>query len=563
MNEKKKTSGSIKLTKGLLRSFAKGELDLALESKIIALLAKKPKLKSQVEAISTEAVLSKLRSAGTVENAGSSSLLESGSEAASPSSDSATQDILSELKEYRIVREIGRGGMGVIYLAENQWMGNRKEVLKVLNESMYGNEDAKARFQREVECTAALDHPNIVRSYSVRPLNDSIVFAMEYVEGRTLHQVINDKGRLSVKSTIEIAKQICAGLQHAHSKDLIHRDIKPANIMLAKEGGQLCVKILDFGLARLSESDESSGLTQDGTLLGTLEYISPEQSLNANDADIRSDLYSLGCTFFHMLVGKPPFSGTAGELILAHSQKTAPRIDSVRNEIPTQIADVVEKMLAKSPVDRFQSPEVIAKVLLNLSTLPAEHSAHVNIPVIVENNSGESEKASHTDATKTPTVGGEKLAAFKALVSKTIAEGRKISKNTFIVAACLASIFLFMMTISFVLLFQPEPKTGRPLQPPAKSVKTGYVHLMNLPNNAKLSVDGVEKEPKVLDAKSNYWVSLPEGMHNFRITASGRTISKRLNVSAREVGKISCDSLSRMSLNKIDAPKSNHSRKLS
>ena len=170
----------LKLSKSLLRSFAKGELDDELEAKIIAALASKPKLKSQVAAISIDYIVAKLSSN---DSQPSESDTESQAKSKSSQGEPISADVLSELKEYQIIREIGRGGMGTIYLAKNEWMGNRKEVLKVLNESMYGNEDARARFQREIECTASLDHPNIVGSYSVRPLKDSIVFSMEYVRG--------------------------------------------------------------------------------------------------------------------------------------------------------------------------------------------------------------------------------------------------------------------------------------------------------------------------------------------------------------------------------------------
>ncbi|MEM9411254.1 MAG: serine/threonine-protein kinase, partial [Planctomycetota bacterium] len=164
-------------------------------------------------------------------------------------------------------------------------------------------------------------------------------------------------GRLPIHVACRIAIDVCEGLQHAMGEGLVHRDIKPSNVMLYKSGGSIKAKILDFGLARLANADHEEGLTQQGTLLGTLEYIAPEQCLNAKDADIRSDIYSLGCTLYHMLLGHPPFTGTHGELVLAHSQKIPPTVNLVRTDVPAELGDVVAKMLAKQPARRFATPQ--------------------------------------------------------------------------------------------------------------------------------------------------------------------------------------------------------------
>ena len=354
----------------MLRQFAHGQLDEDTEDKIVALLEKKPELQAKVAAISIDPVIQKMRAHSQVVAARSLSSQFTESQDSTKGTESeatAPLDIPAELEslsEFRVIKELGRGGMGVVYLAQNKWMGNRKEVLKVLNERLIGNEDAKLRFQKEIEITAKLDHPTIVKSHSVRPLESVIVFSMEYVQGKNAFDFISENGKLPVNVACGIAMDVCAGLQHAMKKGAVHRDIKPTNIMLFRgEDKKIHAKILDFGLARVASSGQSRGLTQDGTLLGTLEYIAPEQSLDANKADIRADIYSLGCTLYHMLVGHPPFSGSIGELIMAHSQTLAPSVNLVQPSVPAELGNVVAKMLAKQPDRRFQTPNEVADAL--------------------------------------------------------------------------------------------------------------------------------------------------------------------------------------------------------
>lgn len=358
-------SGSLAITDETLRAFAKGRLDEATEQQILALLETRPDLAAQVAAISSDAVLEKLRSSKrNALNQSLSSQLESKESQAleSPNTQSAqtpkTPPELSELTDFKILKEIGRGGMGVVYLAEHLLTG-RKEVLKVLNERLMTNREARKRFDQEIKCIASMNHETIVRCYTVKQLSSSLVLCMEYVSGTNLHQFINNNGPLPIHVACGIAAEVCKGLQHAMDNGLVHRDIKPSNIMLYKSDGKIKAKILDFGLARLQSRDNAKGLTNDGTLLGTLEYISPEQCLNAASADIRSDIYSLGCTLYHMLVGHPPFSGSSGELVLAHSQAIPPALNLIRPEVPSQLAGLVSKLLAKQPDRRYPSPRAV------------------------------------------------------------------------------------------------------------------------------------------------------------------------------------------------------------
>ena len=211
--------------------------------------------------------------------------------------------------DYEIVRELGRGGMGVVYLARNKLMG-RLEVLKVVGGHLVERPGVRDRFLREVQSAAKLQHKNIVAAYSAMRLGESIVLAMEYIDGEDLAKMVKSRGPLPVVHACYFIYQAALGLQHAHERGMVHRDIKPANLIFAIEGKKGVVKVLDFGLAKVtSEGQADSGLTREGQMLGTPDYIAPEQIRDAQSADIRADIYSLGCTLYYLLTGGPPFRG--------------------------------------------------------------------------------------------------------------------------------------------------------------------------------------------------------------------------------------------------------------
>ena len=260
--------------------------------------------------------------------AGSSLDLESRSPETAGSDHSLQPDMLppglGDHPDYRVIRELGRGGMGVVYLAHNQLMG-RDEVLKVMGRHIIEKPGVLERFLREIRAVARLRHPNIVTAYSAFRLPDSIVFAMEYVDGYDLSKLVKTKGPLSVAHASYFIHQAALGLQHAHEEGMVHRDIKPGNLMLSRKGDRATIKILDFGLAKATrEQPLDRGLTQEGQMLGTPDYIAPEQTLDAQKADIRADIYSLGCTLYYLLKGGPPFQGSSlFEVLQSHQSKEA------------------------------------------------------------------------------------------------------------------------------------------------------------------------------------------------------------------------------------------------
>jgi serine/threonine protein kinase len=271
---------------------------------------------------------------------------------------------LANHPDYRILRELGRGGMGVVYLAHNTLMG-RDEVLKVAHRALLDDPETGARFLQEIRSASQLVHPNVVRAYSVLRLGDLLVFAMEYVPGDDLGKIVRDRGRLAPAEACRFAMQAAQGLEHARSKGMVHRDIKPSNLIVTQDHGESVVKILDFGLAKMtSAANQATGLTGTGKMLGTPDYIAPEQIADAAEADIRADIYSLGCTLYSLLAGKAPFAGKSlFQMLHAHVSSEAKPLDELCPNLPKGLAAVVARMMAKDPANRYQTPAEAAAAL--------------------------------------------------------------------------------------------------------------------------------------------------------------------------------------------------------
>jgi serine/threonine protein kinase len=265
--------------------------------------------------------------------------------------------------EYEVIRELGRGGMGVVYLARNKLM-NRLEVLKVLRPETLAKDKMAERFLREIQSAAKLSHPNVVAAYRAFRIGELLVLSMEYVEGDDLAKVLRARGPLPVLNAVYFVCQAAQGLQHAFERGMIHRDIKPSNLILHRQGKKATVKILDFGLAKAtSEEGLDHALTSEGQMLGTPDYVAPEQTSDAQKADIRADIYSLGCTLYHLLAGSPPFRGSLYEVLLAHHSVDAKPLNQVRPEVPVELAAVVAKMMAKDTDARYQTPGEVGQAL--------------------------------------------------------------------------------------------------------------------------------------------------------------------------------------------------------
>jgi hypothetical protein len=261
---------------------------------------------------------------------------------------------------YRVLDLLGTGGMGAVYKAEHRLM-ERTVALKIIHQHLVERADAVERFRQEVKAAARLSHPNIVSAFDAEQAGDLHFLVMEYVEGTSLDRMVRTRGPLSVPLACHIARQVALGLQHAHERHMVHRDIKPANILLTPAGQ---VKVLDFGLARFLRENEGGSLTAPGTVLGTPDYLAPEQAFDARKADIRADIYSLGCTLYFLLAGRPPFpEGSALQKLMAHQQRRPSPLDELRQDVPSELAQILERLMAKDPSERYQTPAEVVGAL--------------------------------------------------------------------------------------------------------------------------------------------------------------------------------------------------------
>lgn len=272
------------------------------------------------------------------------------------------------LGPYKIVDLLGQGGMGRVYKAVHQAM-NRTVALKVLAPHLMKTEKAQRLFRREVQAAAQLNHPNIVTAYDANEVKDRHYLAMEFVNGPNLDQLVRKKGPLKVGIACEIMRQAAMGLQCAADHGMVHRDIKPANLILhrARNTQAFVVKILDFGLARLHEpvaETNATIITREHTVMGTPDYLSPEQARSLHDVDIRTDIYSLGCTFYYVLTGQVPYpGGTTLEKLIRHGSETPKAISEFRDDVPDAILEVLARMMVKNADERFQTPAEVAAAL--------------------------------------------------------------------------------------------------------------------------------------------------------------------------------------------------------
>jgi eukaryotic-like serine/threonine-protein kinase len=277
---------------------------------------------------------------------------------------------------YTILERLGEGGMGIVYKARN-WKLGRIVALKVIRREHVTSTDAIRRFRREIEVVGKLSHPNIVMALDADDVGGTHFFVMEYVEGVNLSALLKQNGPPPVALACEYMRQVASGLQQAFERGMVHRDIKPANLLVQRStensstGKQApwgpTIKILDMGVARLAQvndSDSISALTKDGRVVGTPDYMAPEQAVNSAKADVRADLYSLGCTFYNLLTGQPPFpGGTPMEKLLKHRMDQPKPVEQIRPEVPPAVASVVRKLMAKKAEDRYQTPAELGLAL--------------------------------------------------------------------------------------------------------------------------------------------------------------------------------------------------------
>ena len=275
--------------------------------------------------------------------------------------------------EYEVLETIAAGGMGNVYQARHRLM-NRRVAIKVLPRSATENERLAQRFAREVEVAARLTHPNIVTAYDAGMHEGACYLVMEYVDGPDLSTLLQHRGPLPVAKAVHCIVQAARGLAYAHDKGVVHRDIKPGNLLVDAAG---TVKILDMGLASSQTPDDAPAdrPTASGKMVGTVQYVAPEQAANAHNVDHRADIYSLGCTLYRLLTNRVPFEAeTAMQTILAHRERPVPKLADSVADVPDGLQDVLDRMMAKDPDRRYQSA---AEVMADLQAVVPDAADHL------------------------------------------------------------------------------------------------------------------------------------------------------------------------------------------
>ena len=265
------------------------------------------------------------------------------------------------LGKYKILAQLGAGAMGRVFLAEHRLMRHRVAI-KTMAKQLLGSDVYLKRFQHEAQAAAAVDHPRVVRAFDFDSDKDVYFLVMEYVDGEDLQKIVHRDGIMPVPVAAECIRQTAEGLEAIHIEGLVHRDVKPSNLLVDSEGN---IRILDLGVARMNEQNVPSlTLLQDSKVIGTVDYLAPEQARNSHMIDSRADLYSLGCTFYFLLTGRAPFvKGTLTERLIDHQTKPPLDIRKLRVEVPAELAYLCHKLLAKDPNDRIQTAANVASAL--------------------------------------------------------------------------------------------------------------------------------------------------------------------------------------------------------
>ncbi|WP_257456138.1 protein kinase domain-containing protein [Archangium lipolyticum] len=418
---------------------------------------------------------------------------------------------------FSILEPIGIGGMGRVYRAQQTPL-DRVVALKVLNPNFPTSKDPgfQKRFLREASLSSKLRHPNTVTVIDYGQTDDGIYYiAMEYLEGRTLGQVLSDVGPLPWARALNIAQQVCRSLREAHNQGIVHRDLKPANIMLLNEADQDLVKVLDFGLVKSiapgSEETPNPEITQSGTFLGSPAYMAPEQA--RNESDVRSDVYSLGVVLYQMLVGRPPFvSKDHIELIFAHHKELPPALSSVRPDIsvPQEIETLVRRCLAKDPAQRFQTMDELLEAMRGASMAAGGHSGIFKRPG-GHTTTGPHKTPLFAGIAGEPPSGGDTIAVDISV--EVPPDMKKARRRTLLLGGLVGGGIAVALTGGLLLssgLFSPKPPPAETVAPAAQAaapavekapVEVVRFQLMSKPNGARVSYKGQERgtTPMVLE----------------------------------------------------------------
>jgi serine/threonine protein kinase len=330
------------------------------------------------------------------------------------------------LASYQLLQRIGGGGMGSVYLARHLHL-NRLVAIKLLAPRCHGSEKAMARFRQEMEAIGRLRHPNIIAATDAGEVNGCQFLVMEYVEGLDLATVLRARSPLAVADACELVRQAAEALGCIEKAGLVHRDVKPSNLLLGKDG---VLRVLDLGLARLHEPvEDQQALTRTDEVMGTGDFMAPEQGWSSHYVDIRADVYSLGCTLYALLAGKPPFADPPFDNFLrkvrAHQEAPVPPLGSKRTDPPADLCSLLDRMLAKDPAERMASPAEAAALL-------ARHAAGHDLPRLLAGVMGSASVADETPVG--PTVGRSHSTSPREVLP-TQPPARRISRRRLLAAS--------------------------------------------------------------------------------------------------------------------------------
>jgi formylglycine-generating enzyme required for sulfatase activity/serine/threonine protein kinase len=502
-----------------LAAFAVGKLSDAAAGAVAAHLADCPDRRRDVEKAAADSFVARLKAAGEPDPSENTGVPGQARPVAAPPSDLPPE--LAGHPRYHILRELGRGGMGIVYQARQTVM-NRQVVIKVINKSLLDHADSLERFRREVEAAAQLAHPNIVTAYDAEQAGELHMLVMEFVPGQNLADVLRRKGPLPVVHACHYVRQAALGLQHAHERGMVHRDIKPQNLMLTPRGQ---VKILYFGLAKVvRENRAQTNLTALNSYMGTPDYSAPEQATDARTADIRADIYSLGCTLYCLLAGRPPFQEeTPIKTILAHLEKAPQPLPELRPDVPAALWQVIACTLAKDPAQRYQKPAEVAQSLVPF--IKAGRKAPASPIAPLPSGGGPAGRSTMTarDTSRTPSslkrpsatveraakaspVAGLADALPQPKRKERLAPSGRRRKRWPLLAGGAGGLLVLALLAGVVLRLRTQ---------------SGVVLLEELPSDAEVFVDGGKVELTLPSQKEPVRIEVPHGQHQLKVTVAG------------------------------------------
>lgn len=402
---------------------------------------------------------------------------------------------LRQIGQYELIRSIGRGGGGEVFEAMHVRL-RRRMAVKVLSKKDVGDETIRRRFLREMESIGQLNHPHIVHAYDAGEADGTLYLAMELVDGENVESLARRVGPLPVAEACEIVRQAALGLQHVHENKLVHRDLKPSNLLTSAAG----VKIADLGLALLDRDDSPDDqLTGHHTVLGTADYIAPEQTEKSHHVDIRADIYGLGCTLFRLLSGRPPYATPDNDSPMkkmwAHQTHPIPNIQWFRSDVPSRLCELLQKLMAKAPQDRIAEPWMVAEALLPFSQASDVPSLIIPGLVGAPTGSRSSTERDRSDPQRTPSQSSQPT---------VVQDPTTASHRQSVVLVALTACVVCLLVLSVVQYFRPPVESSGDSKSAQTTAVTAPIqpHVQSKPDEPKGVINPDEANAAAVDQQA-------------------------------------------------------------